>query len=156
MMGSVMMSVASLLFLILAGCSTLQETYSKVSSTVSGWVSPKEPAEETMTNASLTNADDPSRESPAPVPASEPMQDGRPRMVSAQSAPQPMSKPSRENKSLIWLAQEKLKAAGFDPGPVDGVMGPKTRAALIKYQTAKGLQKTGRLDDSTVKSLGLK
>ncbi len=33
----------------------------------------------------------------------------------------------------IQQAQERLKARGFDPGPIDGVLGPQTRAALKLY-----------------------
>ncbi len=33
--------------------------------------------------------------------------------------------------------QKKLQAAGFSPGPLDGIMGPKTQAALDKYNAAK-------------------
>lgn len=33
--------------------------------------------------------------------------------------------------------QKKLKAAGFDPGPLDGIMGPKTQAALDKYNSTQ-------------------
>ena len=29
--------------------------------------------------------------------------------------------------------QQALLAAGFDPGPVDGIMGPRTKSALRKY-----------------------
>jgi len=29
--------------------------------------------------------------------------------------------------------QEALASAGFDPGPIDGIMGPRTKAALRKY-----------------------
>ena len=29
--------------------------------------------------------------------------------------------------------QQALAAAGFDPGPIDGIMGPRTKAALRKY-----------------------
>ncbi len=35
--------------------------------------------------------------------------------------------------------QAQLVEAGFDPGPVDGKMGPLTRAALSDYQQAFGL-----------------
>lgn len=35
--------------------------------------------------------------------------------------------------------QKALKAAGFDPGPLDGKMGPQTRLAIRRYQTSRGL-----------------
>lgn len=35
--------------------------------------------------------------------------------------------------------QTRLKVHGFDPGPIDGVMGPKTSAAIIRFKLSKGL-----------------
>jgi peptidoglycan hydrolase-like protein with peptidoglycan-binding domain len=35
--------------------------------------------------------------------------------------------------SHVREVQEALAAAGFDPGPIDGIMGPRTKAALRKY-----------------------
>lgn len=55
----------------------------------------------------------------------------------------------------IRLVQIRLKAAGFDPGHVDGIMGPRTKAALQKYQAARGLTNSGALDEKTLKSLGV-
>jgi peptidoglycan hydrolase-like protein with peptidoglycan-binding domain len=49
----------------------------------------------------------------------------------------------------IGQAQERLKAAGFDPGYIDGVVGPRTRDALRRYQASKGLPITGQLDEAT-------
>lgn len=51
--------------------------------------------------------------------------------------------------------QEALKAKGQDPGPIDGVMGPKTRAAIKAFQKASGLKETGELDDQTAAKLGV-
>ena len=42
----------------------------------------------------------------------------------------------------IQLIQVRLKEAGFDPGPIDGIMGPKTRTAIQRYRTSKGLTNT--------------
>ena len=50
--------------------------------------------------------------------------------------------------------QEALKQQGHDPGPIDGVDGPRTQAALKAYQHAQGLEATGRLDDATRAKLG--
>ena len=53
----------------------------------------------------------------------------------------------------IGQAQEQLKAAGVDPGPTDGVLGPQTRAALRRYQAGQGLPATGALDEATRQAL---
>lgn len=36
--------------------------------------------------------------------------------------------------------QQALRAQGFDPGPIDGVNGPKTETAIILFKKAHGLQ----------------
>ncbi len=43
----------------------------------------------------------------------------------------------------VTTLQELLLAHGFDPGPVDGVFGPKTDAAVRAFQAAKGLAVDG-------------
>lgn len=49
----------------------------------------------------------------------------------------------------IEEVQRILKEAGFKPGPIDGVMGSQTRAAIRKFQKAKGLRSTGKIDSDT-------
>ena len=39
-----------------------------------------------------------------------------------------------QKTSDVRLVQVRLKDAGFDPGPIDGVMGAKTKAALFRFQ----------------------
>jgi lysozyme len=39
----------------------------------------------------------------------------------------------------VLKTQERLKAHGFDPGPIDGVWGPKTRQAVLDFQAKLGL-----------------
>ena len=56
----------------------------------------------------------------------------------------------------IQQAQERLKARGFDPGPIDGILGPQTRSALNEYQAAQRLPTTGVLDEKTRNSLGVR
>jgi membrane protein involved in colicin uptake len=51
-------------------------------------------------------------------------------------------------------AQQALRDKGFDPGPVDGVMGPKTTAAVRDFQSKEGLMATGQLDADTRARLG--
>ncbi len=49
--------------------------------------------------------------------------------------------------------QALLQELGYDPGPIDGVMGPKTSAALKSFQHDSGLPATGRADGATLKAL---
>ena len=42
----------------------------------------------------------------------------------------------------VRILQLRLRDAGFDPGPFDGMMGPKTKAALEKYEASQRGQKT--------------
>jgi peptidoglycan hydrolase-like protein with peptidoglycan-binding domain len=41
----------------------------------------------------------------------------------------------------VRILQLRLRDAGFDPGPFDGVMGPKTRSALAQYEASQGGRK---------------
>ena len=49
----------------------------------------------------------------------------------------------------VRAAQVYLKYAGCDPGPVDGVLGSRTHAALRQFQSGVDLSATGELDDDT-------
>jgi peptidoglycan hydrolase-like protein with peptidoglycan-binding domain len=49
----------------------------------------------------------------------------------------------------VETAQMRLIQAGFDPGPVDGLMGPLTRKAIRAFQGANGVPVSGRLDKAT-------
>jgi peptidoglycan hydrolase-like protein with peptidoglycan-binding domain len=46
-------------------------------------------------------------------------------------------------------AQTLLTEAGYDPGPADGLMGPRTRTALNEFQTAVGIPESGTLTVDT-------
>lgn len=46
-------------------------------------------------------------------------------------------------------AQQALKDKGHDPGPIDGIHGPRTSAALRSYQKAENLKVTGQMDTET-------
>jgi hypothetical protein len=45
--------------------------------------------------------------------------------------------------------QQKLKDAGFDPGPIDGKFGAKTREAVLAFQRAKGISVDGIVGPET-------
>jgi peptidoglycan hydrolase-like protein with peptidoglycan-binding domain len=45
--------------------------------------------------------------------------------------------------------QNLLKAKGFNPGPIDGAFGPKTKAAVLSFQRAKGITVDGIVGPQT-------
>ncbi|MFC3169200.1 N-acetylmuramidase domain-containing protein [Paracoccus fontiphilus] len=45
--------------------------------------------------------------------------------------------------AAVRVAQERLLAAGFDPGPIDGIYGAATRTAAIAFQFSAGLAQDG-------------
>ena len=47
------------------------------------------------------------------------------------------------NHSRVLAIQQALTRTGCDPGPLDGQMGPRTQAAILKFQEARGLQADG-------------
>lgn len=51
--------------------------------------------------------------------------------------------------------QAALKAAGYDPGPIDGIFGPLTEAAVRAYQQGSDLRIDGIAGSETLNSLGL-
>ncbi|HEY2989649.1 MAG TPA: peptidoglycan-binding domain-containing protein [Candidatus Binatia bacterium] len=55
----------------------------------------------------------------------------------------------------IKKLQQALKDRGQDPGPINGVMGPKTQEALKAFQRQQGVNATGTLDLQTRSALGL-
>jgi peptidoglycan hydrolase-like protein with peptidoglycan-binding domain len=59
------------------------------------------------------------------------------------------------SSGLITKVQMSLQRAGYNPGPIDGILGSRTRAAMKAYQQNKGLAE-GELTYETIKSLGIK
>lgn len=74
----------------------------------------------------------------------------------AGSVAPPVSPVASPRQTLIRQVQERLQAAGFNPGTIDGTMGPQTRDALRWFQNTKGLLATGELDDKTLDTLGVR
>ena len=56
---------------------------------------------------------------------------------------------SPESKVGTKEIQAALKNAGFDPGAVDGKMGPRTQQAVKEFQRAKGLKVDGKVGPKT-------
>ncbi len=55
----------------------------------------------------------------------------------------------------VQAVQTQLMQLGYYTGPLDGMFGPTTRDAVVKYQVAKRLSVTGSLSPDTLQSLGL-
>jgi peptidoglycan hydrolase-like protein with peptidoglycan-binding domain len=56
---------------------------------------------------------------------------------------------------LVRQVQQELKEKGHDVGSVDGIYGPQTQQAVMEFQRAQGLPRSGRLDGETLSALGL-
>lgn len=63
--------------------------------------------------------------------------------------------PTGPSQNEVWLLQVRLRDLGYDPGPVDGIFGPRTQGALMAFQRQAGLRATGTLDQETRAALGL-
>jgi hypothetical protein len=57
------------------------------------------------------------------------------------------------NQDEVREVQTWLKAYGLDPGPIDGLPGPLTTAAIKKYELARQKVQTGALDPSLLEIL---
>ena len=65
----------------------------------------------------------------------------------------PLRRSAAARQPLVREAQRALRDLGYDPGPIDGIFGPRTRTALAKYQTSERLSVTGDLDALTLERL---
>ncbi len=72
-------------------------------------------------------------------PAAEPL------AVSVADSPAiPAARPQLSGVALIKAVQQALANAGFDPGPADGRMGRRTRAAISSFQGRDNMQADGK------------
>ena len=83
-----------------------------------------------------------------------------PRSIRSKNARDNQDVQSRRMSSMgngqdVRAAQEALKSKGFDPGELDGRMGPHTKAAISEFQRSTGLRETGRFDQATRSQLGV-
>ena len=61
--------------------------------------------------------------------------------------------PEGSGEGLVLLIQQGLESSGLNPGPTDGLMGPRTRAAIEAYQSERGLTVDGRATEALLRSL---
>lgn len=58
-------------------------------------------------------------------------------------------------RAYVAGIQRELIRNGYEPGPADGVEGPRTRAAIRAWQRDAGLRQTGRASRELLESLRL-
>lgn len=61
-----------------------------------------------------------------------------------------------QSATTVREAQQALKDKGFDPGPADGIVGPRTKAAVRDFQKQQNLDADGQLGPQTLNVLGVK
>jgi type II secretory pathway predicted ATPase ExeA len=66
---------------------------------------------------------------------------------------EPRRPPPLTDFSEIARVQSQLNTLGYAAGPVDGIMGPRTRAAIRRYQADAGLPVDGSMSDALIASL---
>ena len=93
-----------------------------------------------------------------PLPADPPPAAKEPVKATPESPPSASQIPSTSEPRSAPLTpdeirelQGKLKAAGFDPGAIDGVVGPQTRSALRNYAQSRSLQNAEATRDLLVR-----
>jgi cell wall-associated NlpC family hydrolase len=76
-----------------------------------------------------------------------PISSTRTAALTARSAPPTLREGSKG--PAVKELQTLLKSKGFNPGPVDGAFGPKTKAAVLAFQRAKGISVDGIVGPQT-------
>lgn len=77
------------------------------------------------------------------------------RGAAATSAPIRPSREAIERADEVRQLQDQLLLRGYSPGPIDGVLGGQTRAALRDFQKTEGMPITGDLTEQTRMMLGI-
>ncbi len=73
--------------------------------------------------------------------------------ITTQQASTAAARPTASQRDLIQQAQVILSRLGYDPGPADGLIGPRTRDAVLDFQRKAGMPATGTIDASLIAAL---
>ena len=109
----------------------------------------------------IVPADDMQREITPPRPETAPRQDIRALPFDEQVVPAPSNEPTGSvtedtGDDTVRAVQRVLNDLGLYRGPVDGLSGPQTHAAVENYRRIVGLEEGGEIDDALLRQLGLK
>ena len=77
-----------------------------------------------------------------------------PRCVLDNGEPQLLTLPTIDN-DLVLMVQRHLADLGYDPGALDGLIGPATRDAIRRFQADHGLPETGAIGFVLLEQLSL-
>jgi hypothetical protein len=94
------------------------------------------------------------KEVKTPIPAEYKIVKKRKKVSDAKQAWERILCQTNMNKDVILKIQEALKAKGYNPGKIDGVLGRDTRIALDKYQRDNALA-TGGITYETLNALNI-
>jgi peptidoglycan hydrolase-like protein with peptidoglycan-binding domain len=87
---------------------------------------------------------------PPPPPPAPTMTADAPAARQPKATPPPLPTTTEIGRPLsrpqVVQLQNQLKALGFNPGPADGMVGPRTVAAARAFQAANGQAATGLVD----------
>ena len=64
------------------------------------------------------------------------------------------AKPAQQQSSIL-KAQNLLNERGYSVGEPDGLIGPKTKRAIMEFQKSAGIPITGKVDEKLLKALDL-
>ena len=76
-------------------------------------------------------------------------------LLTVPAATAPLPPPSALRPSSVQAIQARLRTLGYYNGTADGVWGPATEAAVLRYQQSNGLQPNGQPNSATVSAMGL-
>jgi hypothetical protein len=57
------------------------------------------------------------------------------------------------DREQVRELQKILNDKGYEAGPVDGIIGPRTTNAITEFQKSEGLASTGSADEETLRAL---
>jgi len=55
----------------------------------------------------------------------------------------------------VLQLQMILQSLGYDPGPIDGIFGPRTKNAVMRFQRDNGLKVDGIVGPETMKIINI-
>jgi peptidoglycan hydrolase-like protein with peptidoglycan-binding domain len=61
-----------------------------------------------------------------------------------------------DDGSIVAAVQQRLAQAGYYQGPSDGVLGPRTQAAIRSFERANGLRVDGMISNDLMATMGLR